>query len=141
MRAARACVRVRVRVLSVLQQGRENTSSSLLWDATIRSLYPGESGFHSETGGKMANLRALSYETVRKYHADFYRPDNLCVIVAGQLGNFFVFRFSVLGFRFSVSVFGQTDEIAEAEDFLKVLSDYEQRILSKPALPQSTLHR
>ena len=33
----------------------------------------------------MANLRELTVEKVRQYHRDFYRPQNLCVIVTGNV--------------------------------------------------------
>lgn len=35
--------------------------------------------------GIMANLRSLTADTVRKYHRDYYRPENLCVIVSGDV--------------------------------------------------------
>jgi predicted Zn-dependent peptidase len=31
----------------------------------------------------MANLRELTAETVRQYHRDFYKPENLCLVVTG----------------------------------------------------------
>lgn len=33
----------------------------------------------------MQNLRSLPVDKIRQYHAKYYRPDNLCVIVAGQV--------------------------------------------------------
>jgi Zn-dependent M16 (insulinase) family peptidase len=53
--------------------------------ATQRSLYDAKSGYSSETGGLMENLRVLRNETIRKFHQDSYRPSNLCVIVSGTV--------------------------------------------------------
>lgn len=33
----------------------------------------------------MQNLRELKVEKIRKYHQEFYRPDNLCIIITGKL--------------------------------------------------------
>jgi Zn-dependent M16 (insulinase) family peptidase len=33
----------------------------------------------------MKNLRSLSAETIRQYHRDFYRPENLCLIITGKV--------------------------------------------------------
>lgn len=65
-------------------QARENTADSLMHLALRRALFP-DDGFSSETGGLMANLRNLTVEQVRRYHREYYRPDNLCIIVAGQV--------------------------------------------------------
>eukprot|EP00735_Rhodelphis_limneticus_P001237 TRINITY_DN1181_c0_g1::TRINITY_DN1181_c0_g1_i1::g.17267::m.17267 TRINITY_DN1181_c0_g1::TRINITY_DN1181_c0_g1_i1::g.17267 ORF type:complete len:1164 (-),score=310.45,sp/P48053/YPD1_CAEEL/31.93/2e-112,sp/P48053/YPD1_CAEEL/26.11/5e-15,Peptidase_M16_C/PF05193.16/1.7e-15,Peptidase_M16_C/PF05193.16/29,Peptidase_M16_C/PF05193.16/3.4e+03,Peptidase_M16/PF00675.15/7.9e-09 TRINITY_DN1181_c0_g1_i1:232-3723(-) len=66
-------------------QARENTSSSKSYRQILKRLYPGESGYNCETGGMLANLRALTVEKVREYHKQFYRPDNLCVLIVGQV--------------------------------------------------------
>lgn len=63
-------------------QGREFTAESLAERACLGTLYP-NSGYSAETGGICANLRELTNDKVRRYHAEFYRPDNLCVIVTG----------------------------------------------------------
>jgi len=65
-------------------QARENTADSLTHLALRRALFPRD-GFASETGGLMANLRDLKVDQVRRYHRDYYRPDNLCIIVTGQV--------------------------------------------------------
>ncbi len=47
----------------------------------------------SETGGIMANLRdSTSNKKVRDYHRDFYRPDNLCLVITGQVDPEAVFK-------------------------------------------------
>ncbi|CAI8039021.1 Uncharacterized protein C05D11.1 [Geodia barretti] len=67
-------------------QGRENTAEELSAFLLARHMYPGHCGYRSNTGGKMSNLReTCSNEKVRAYHSQFYRPDNLCLIVAGQV--------------------------------------------------------
>lgn len=72
-----------------------------------RTIYgePAICGYSSETGGKLvrfasaraptpvsdthpalqANLRSLTNATVRQYHGDFYRPENLCIVVVGPV--------------------------------------------------------
>uniref|UniRef100_A0A7S4B5T8 Peptidase M16C associated domain-containing protein n=1 Tax=Chrysotila carterae TaxID=13221 RepID=A0A7S4B5T8_CHRCT len=66
-------------------QGRENTADSLVDRAVMELLYP-KGGYSAETGGKMANLRKLTNEQVRRYHAQFYRPDNMMIVVSGTAG-------------------------------------------------------
>jgi Zn-dependent M16 (insulinase) family peptidase len=49
-------------------------------------LYPSDDvGYKSNTGGKMANVRALTPEEVRNYHEKYYTPDNMMVIVIGDV--------------------------------------------------------
>ena len=71
----------------------------------MRELYPGKCGYSSETGGIMKNLRqSLTHDKIRAYHAETYRPENLCVIVTGMV---------------------------QDQQVLDCLSKYEQKILSK----------
>lgn len=65
-------------------QGRENTASDRIHLQIQRIMYP-DSGYRSETGGLMKDLRVLTADEVRQYHRDYYRPDNLCCIVAGKV--------------------------------------------------------
>ncbi|QPG76573.1 hypothetical protein FOA43_003964 [Brettanomyces nanus] len=65
-------------------QGIENQSYFVEGLETQRALYE-KSGYKSETGGLTKNLRTISHESIRKYHADNYRPDNLCIIVSGSV--------------------------------------------------------
>ena len=62
-------------------QGRENNDSSLVDRAVLDLLYP-TGGYSAETGGKMANLRALTNAQVTRYHVENYRPDNMAFIVS-----------------------------------------------------------
>ncbi|CAH0557668.1 unnamed protein product [Brassicogethes aeneus] len=67
-------------------QGRENSAESRLHLALARNIYPGKCGYSSETGGIMKNLReSTTNEKVRNYHKEFYRPENLKVIITGQV--------------------------------------------------------
>ena len=65
-------------------QARENAGSSKLCRATDDALWAG-SNYVWETGGIMADIRALDNATVQNYHRDFYRPNNLCIIVTGSV--------------------------------------------------------
>ena len=41
----------------------------------------------------MANLRtSTSNEKVRDYHKEFYRPENLCLVITGQVDHEAVFK-------------------------------------------------
>ncbi|XP_050051775.1 uncharacterized protein C05D11.1-like [Dermacentor andersoni] len=67
-------------------QARENTGESLCMLNLLRTLYPAPCGYRYETGGLMRNLReSTDNQKVRMYHRNFYRPENLCVIVAGSV--------------------------------------------------------
>lgn len=50
-----------------------------------RTLYAADSGYSSETGGLMAELRHLTSDQIRDFHKLMYRPDNLCVVVTGSI--------------------------------------------------------
>lgn len=67
-------------------QGRENSGDSRVTLEMLRAMYPGHCGYKSETGGILKDIRnTLSNEKIRKYHQEVYRPENLCVIVAGNV--------------------------------------------------------
>ncbi|KAF9208991.1 hypothetical protein BGZ49_006848 [Haplosporangium sp. Z 27] len=112
-------------------QGRENDAGSImeLWYETEadneqtdrqRIMYPENSGYRYETGGLMSCLRSLKAEKselmisivlgqlASVYHRDYYRPDNLCLIVSGRLNQ---------------------------DKLLKALGPVEERIISKGPLP------
>ncbi|XP_014676544.1 PREDICTED: uncharacterized protein C05D11.1-like isoform X2 [Priapulus caudatus] len=86
-------------------QARENTGESKAHLAMLRAIYPGECGYKSETGGIMENLRtSTSHKKVCGCHRAFYRPENLCLIVTGQV---------------------------EVKDLFSALADFEAKIESK----------
>ena len=67
-------------------QGCENSGETRTYLELMREMYPGKCGFKSETGGIMENLReSTSNEKVRNYHGQYYRPDNLTLIITGQV--------------------------------------------------------
>ncbi|KAJ7597129.1 Metalloenzyme, LuxS/M16 peptidase-like protein [Mycena floridula] len=68
-------------------QGRENTSGDLMSVCLQRALYPPSSAYRSETGGLMSAIRVLTVEQIREYHASYYVPHNLSLIVAGKLSS------------------------------------------------------
>lgn len=87
-------------------QGRENSGESRAWLAMVRAIYS-NSGYSAETGGIMHNLRTTTTnEKVRKFHSEFYRLENLTIVITGQVSN---------------------DDVANA------LEPFETRILSKEA--------
>lgn len=67
-------------------QGRENSGPDRMHLTMHRLMYP-DSGYRSETGGLMRCLRGLTVETIRKYHRDFYRPENLCLVICGSMSS------------------------------------------------------
>eukprot|EP00002_Diphylleia_rotans_P030294 TRINITY_DN6211_c0_g2_i2.p1 TRINITY_DN6211_c0_g2~~TRINITY_DN6211_c0_g2_i2.p1 ORF type:complete len:914 (-),score=188.85 TRINITY_DN6211_c0_g2_i2:270-3011(-) len=89
-------------------QGRENNPESRMSLLMGRLLMP-NSGYESNTGGIMLNLRSLTAETVRQYHRDFYRSENLCLLVVGEV---------------------------DTEALLQTLQSFDQKIVSKGPLPQ-----
>ncbi|KDQ20880.1 hypothetical protein BOTBODRAFT_26896 [Botryobasidium botryosum FD-172 SS1] len=66
-------------------QGRENTVDVLTARAQQSLFYPKTSAYRSEVGGMMEALRKLTLEEIRNYHATYYVPHNLCLIIAGSL--------------------------------------------------------
>eukprot|EP01080_Neovahlkampfia_damariscottae_P006879 gene6879-11041_t len=65
-------------------QDCENTGDTLVYHTLMETLFEG-TGYSQNTGGRMENLRKLQVDTVRKYHQDYYRPDNVCAILTGQI--------------------------------------------------------
>ncbi|KAB7495161.1 Uncharacterized protein Anas_07456 [Armadillidium nasatum] len=69
-------------------QARENTGSERTHNELIRILYPSPSGYRYETGGMLANLRNnITNEKIREYHKAMYRPENLYVIITGDINS------------------------------------------------------
>ncbi|KAG0369266.1 hypothetical protein BGZ54_010424 [Gamsiella multidivaricata] len=89
-------------------QGRENSASSIMDLRRQRTMYPENSGYRYETGGLMSCLRSLKAEKIRQYHRDYYRPDNLCLIISGRVDH---------------------------QKLLDALDPVEERIISKGPLP------
>lgn len=49
------------------------------------TLFGPKSGYSSETGGLLLELRTLTNDKIRKFHELMYRPDNLAVVITGTL--------------------------------------------------------
>ncbi len=65
-------------------QGRENTGESLVDRACLDLLYPDPlCGYNAETGGKMKQLRGCTNAAIQRYHQEYYRSDNCCLVVTG----------------------------------------------------------
>ncbi|XP_011314165.1 uncharacterized protein C05D11.1 [Fopius arisanus] len=74
-------------------QNKENTGESLSSVELIRSIYPGKCGYKSVTGGLLKNLReSTSNEKVKAFHKEYYRPENLTIILTGQVQHAEVFK-------------------------------------------------
>ena len=70
-------------VYSEIQGSKYATSSSR---ALKKKLYPGDSGYYALTGGKLENMRnSTTMEKVRKYHKQFYKPENLILTITGRI--------------------------------------------------------
>ncbi|CCH59639.1 hypothetical protein TBLA_0B08240 [Henningerozyma blattae CBS 6284] len=50
-----------------------------------RLMFKEGSGYRSETGGLTENLRDLTNEEIREFHKNLYCPENLCIIVCGNV--------------------------------------------------------
>ncbi|KAI5818547.1 Metalloenzyme, LuxS/M16 peptidase-like protein [Pyronema omphalodes] len=66
-------------------QGVQNTQESLMNEAANKLLYQEGIGFRYETGGMMDALRELTADRIRQFHKEMYRPQNLCVIIIGEV--------------------------------------------------------
>lgn len=68
-------------------QSVEMEDENIVDRAMHRAMYPDhECGYRYETGGALNNLRtSCSHQKVVDYHKKMYRPDNLAIIIAGQI--------------------------------------------------------
>ena len=90
-------------------QGRENGAESLVDRACLDLLYPDLAcGYSSETGGTMVQLRRLKNDAIKRYHAEYYRPNNCCLVVTGRV---------------------------DADALLRTLASTEARIAQQPPAP------
>ncbi|KAG2212301.1 hypothetical protein INT47_001660 [Mucor saturninus] len=64
---------------------RENSMNDRMQRRLQHLIYPKESGYQNESGGLMENLRTLKIESIRQYHNQFYKPDNLVIVITGKL--------------------------------------------------------
>ncbi|EZA55862.1 hypothetical protein X777_04081 [Ooceraea biroi] len=74
-------------------QDKDNTGECRTYNEFVKAMYPGICGYKSNTGGALINLRnSTSNKKVRQYHKQFYRPENLTLLIAGQVKHADVFR-------------------------------------------------
>ncbi|XP_054014823.1 uncharacterized protein C05D11.1-like isoform X1 [Hylaeus anthracinus] len=74
-------------------QGKENIGEYLVYIELCRAIFPGRCGYKSNTGGALQNLReSTNNEKVKQYHKEFYRPENLTLVIAGQIKHVDVFK-------------------------------------------------
>lgn len=66
-------------------QGMVTEADFILSLALHRGLYAPQSGYLSEVGGLLPELRDLTNDQIRKFHKAMYRPENTCVIVTGSV--------------------------------------------------------
>ena len=52
----------------------------------IEQVYPGNSSYTVQTGGKLKDLReSTTIEKVKNYHKKYYRPDNMFITITGNV--------------------------------------------------------
>ena len=87
-------------------QSVENEDETVVERAVHRAIYPTlKCGYRYETGGMLKNLReTTSHQKVCNYHKSMYRPDNMAIVIAGQI---------------------------EAEEVIECLEKFEEKILGK----------
>jgi Zn-dependent M16 (insulinase) family peptidase len=66
-------------------QGVEQQSTRVLMRQLQLEMYPSNSAYRSETGGMLDALRKLTVEEIRAFHADAYKPWNVCLHVDGSI--------------------------------------------------------
>ncbi|CUM65039.1 uncharacterized protein PRCAT00002658001 [Priceomyces carsonii] len=66
-------------------QGIESLSWFITYLAMQQLLYSPDSGYSSETGGLMSELRHLKNDQIRDFHNSLYRPSNLCLVITGTV--------------------------------------------------------
>ena len=67
-------------------QGVENKPSSIIYFDLIKQIYPGNSSYTSQTGGRLKSIReSTTIEKVRAYHQKYYRPENMYITITGNV--------------------------------------------------------
>ncbi|EEB10863.1 conserved hypothetical protein [Pediculus humanus corporis] len=68
------------------EEGMENSGEHRVFLELLRKLYPGECGYKSNVGGSLKNLRESTDNIkIHNFHRQFYRPENLTLIITGQI--------------------------------------------------------
>lgn len=90
-------------------QGYSSSARDRTFHTLVQELYPSPSGYRYDTGGSVVNLRnETNNEKVRAYHKKYYRPENLQILVIGQI---------------------------ESDKLLTTVHEYEDRIVEKGERP------
>ncbi|SCU80636.1 LADA_0B08724g1_1 [Lachancea dasiensis] len=66
-------------------EGIESQSWFITMLEKQRQMFQDGSGYRSETGGLTSQLRELTNNEIRNFHQDMYSPENLCLIIAGNV--------------------------------------------------------
>ena len=72
------------------EQGSPSPSTQ---KAIMKLLYPAEPGYYVNFGGSLENLRtSTTIQKVRDYHKKYYRPENLVLIITGNIHQQQIFK-------------------------------------------------
>lgn len=72
-------------VIIFFLKAKENRPSVLMSLDMSKLVYPGNSSYSVETGGKLKNLREITNQDIKKYHEKYYRPENFQITITGQI--------------------------------------------------------
>jgi Zn-dependent M16 (insulinase) family peptidase len=73
-------------------QGVEHKPSNIIYFDLIKQIYPGNSSYTVQTGGKLKSLReSTTIEKVRAYHKKYYRPENTYLTITGGIDPAMIF--------------------------------------------------
>ncbi|KAG5361700.1 hypothetical protein CJU90_3103 [Yarrowia sp. C11] len=73
-------------------QAHAHSADSLMENVTQKMCFPESSAYRSETGGMLDPLRVLTNESIRAFHKSMYAPDNMVLVIAGQIDETALFR-------------------------------------------------
>ena len=64
----------------------EHKPSNIIYYDLIKQIYPGNSSYTVQTGGRLKALReSTTIEKVRAYHKKYYRPENTYLTITGGI--------------------------------------------------------
>ncbi|UKK00565.2 histone acetyltransferase [Theileria orientalis] len=69
-------------------KSRENHPDEMMSFEALDKLYPGDSGYKRNTGGKLSGLRSTSIHRVRDFHKKFYNWNNLSIVLCGNVNDY-----------------------------------------------------
>lgn len=73
-------------------QAHAHSADSLMENVTQKKCFPESSAYRSETGGMLDPLRVLTNESIKAFHKSMYAPDNMVLVIAGQIDENALFR-------------------------------------------------